>query len=96
MDFKKAFDSVLHAELLLKLWRLGVTGPLWYWFQAYLTNRQHYVSINGASSTLLYTSVVRCATGMYLRSLTIFLYINDLPEQIDYALCYFFANNRNQ
>ena len=53
MDFKKAFDSVLHAELLLKLWRLGVTGPLWYWFQAYLTNRQHYVSINDVSSTLL-------------------------------------------
>ena len=95
MDFKKAFDSVLHAELLLKLWRLGVTGPLWYWFQAYLTNRQHYVSINGASSTLL-PVLSDVPQGSILGLLLFFLYINDLPEQINYASCYFFANNRNQ
>ncbi len=33
LDFKKAFDSVCHNELLFKLWKLGITGPLWLWFK---------------------------------------------------------------
>ena len=37
-DFKKAFDSIPHAELLYKLWTIGITGPLWFWFKSYLTN----------------------------------------------------------
>ena len=50
LDFRKAFDSVPHNELLLvKLWKLGITGQLWSWFQAYLNGRYHYVTIDGVS-----------------------------------------------
>ncbi len=42
LDFKKAFDSVGHNELLFKLWKLGITGPLWLWFKEYLSQRVHY------------------------------------------------------
>ena len=31
LDFAKAFDTVPHQELLLKLWSLGVSGKLWLW-----------------------------------------------------------------
>ena len=53
MCLKKAFDSVPHNELLLKPWKLGITGSLWRWFQSYLKGRFHYVTIDGASSPLL-------------------------------------------
>ncbi len=29
LDFRKAFDSVPHQELLFKLWLIGVTGDLY-------------------------------------------------------------------
>ena len=45
LDFKKAFDSVSHNELLVKLWHFVITGDLWHWFRAYLTDRKQYVSI---------------------------------------------------
>ncbi len=33
LDFKKAFNSVAHNELLVKLWNFGITGSLWNWFK---------------------------------------------------------------
>ena len=39
LDISKAFDSIPHKELLTKLWCLGIHGSLWYWFNAYLTDR---------------------------------------------------------
>ena len=53
LDFLKAFDSVPHNELLYKLWKMGITGPLWLWFRTYLTNWHHHVSITGISSKTL-------------------------------------------
>ena len=44
LDFSKAFDTVPHDELLLKLWRIGITGSLWYWMKSYLSNRHVYVT----------------------------------------------------
>ena len=62
-DFRKAFDSVSHSILLFKLWRIGITGPLWCWFRNYLSNRQHFVQLDGFSSSLLpeYLKVVYLA-----------------------------------
>jgi len=53
LDFIKAFDSVPHDELLFKLWTIGIIGPLWYWFKNYLSNRQHFVSFGGSTSSRL-------------------------------------------
>ena len=53
LDFSKAFDTLPHSRLLYKLWRIGITGPLWLWFKYYLSNRHHYVEINGIKSNFL-------------------------------------------
>ena len=52
-DFKKAFDSVPHNELLFKLKSMGISGNLWLWFESYLSNRQQCVKINNKYSHLL-------------------------------------------
>ena len=38
LDFRKAFHSVPHPDLLHKRWQVGIVGPLWSWFKDYLTN----------------------------------------------------------
>ena len=92
LDLRKAFDSVPHTELLLKLWRIGITGKLWSWFREYLSQRQHYVHIDNTSSPLLPVKS-GVPQGSILGPLLFLIYINDLPECINYASCYLFADD---
>ena len=51
LDFAKAFDSVPHDRLLLKLRHLGIRGKILRWIQAYLKGRKQRVVLrNGQSS----------------------------------------------
>ena len=92
LDFKKAFDSVPHNELLLKLWRIGITGKLWLWFHEYLIHRQHYVHSDHTSSALLPVKS-GVPQGSIFGPLLFLIYINDLPECINYASCRLFADD---
>ena len=38
LDFSKAFDSVFHERLLLKLKCHGINGSLLHWFRSFLTD----------------------------------------------------------
>ena len=53
LDFKKAFDSVHHQELLLKLWKTGIVGGLWKWLRGYLSDSYQHVRINSCTSSTL-------------------------------------------
>ena len=46
-------DSVSHLHLLDKLTSFNISGRLWLWFRAYLTNRFQYVSVDNQFSQLL-------------------------------------------
>ncbi len=50
LDFRKAFDSVPHKELLFKLWLMGITGDLWFWLKSYLSGRTYLTSFNNLYS----------------------------------------------
>jgi Reverse transcriptase (RNA-dependent DNA polymerase) len=52
LDLKKAFDTVQHEILLIKLAKFGISGNLLEWFKSYLSNRTQCVDINGTQSDL--------------------------------------------
>ena len=91
-DFKKAFDSVPHNELLYKLKAMGISGNLWLWFKSYLLNRQQCVKINNNYSHLL-PVLSGVPQGSILGPLLFLIYVNDIPDCISNSLLYLFADD---
>jgi len=50
LDFSKAFDTVPHKRLLLKLESYGIQGSLQTWLTDFLTRRTMKVVLEGESS----------------------------------------------
>ena len=68
LDFKKAFDTISHTKLLLKLYKIGITGNLWKWFHCYLANRVQCVKVNHSLSDVLPACCFRSTPGKHTGS----------------------------
>ena len=94
IDLRKAFDTVNHNILLLKMEHYGVRGPSLQWFRSYLSERKQYVYINGECSEL---KQISCGVpqGSVLGPLLFLIYINDLPNISKKLELYLFADDTN-
>ena len=89
LDLAKAFDTVNHEILMMKLYCMGIRGKAYELIKSYLSNRKQAVKVNGYESKYVKVNI-GVPQGSILGSLLFVLYINDIIENMpkDSVICY--------
>ena len=93
LDLAKAFDSVPHSRLLLKLESLGIQGNLLSWFKSFLILndlKELWLMVTFHNGYLLYLGV---SQGSALDPLLFLLHIVELHQVIHRSTIKLFADN---
>lgn len=92
VDLSKAFDTINHAILLRKLDHYGLRGKINRWFASYLSNRVQRVRWQDHYSEEA-SIVYGVPQGSILGPVLFVLYVNDLPNIVEYGDVSLFADD---
>ena len=82
LDLQKAFDTVDHGILLMKLEAIGLHEDAIRWFRSYLSDRNQLVDVSGIFST---EAPITCGVpqGSILGPLLFLIYVNDMSAAVN-------------
>ena len=91
-DFSKAFDSVAHERLLVKLQNNGIKGVLLQWIRSFLSGRTQCVNVNGILSDWKHV-ISGVPQGSVIGPIVFVIFINDEPDEVKGSVCKLFADD---
>ena len=94
VDLSKAFDTVIHKILLMKMYKYSIRSIALSWFESYLSNRNQYVSFSNHNSKSM---LISCGVplGSILGPLLFILYVNDMANFSSFLFTILFADDTN-
>lgn len=91
LDFKKAFDTVPHERLIVKLLAYGISGSVLNWIKGFLSDRFQTVRVGDEKSEIARV-LSGIPQGSILGPVLFTIFINDLPISIN-STCKIFADD---